>query len=113
MYDAIDDPYCYRGTNVLRNLLNIRDKIELEKAENLLVSKRAEEPLPRGSFSYRHYRNIHRHLFRDVYAWAGRIRTVRISKKASLFCYHELKNPLIFENMWKINSLRGCGISVN
>ncbi len=24
-----------------------------------------------------------------------------------------LKNPLIFENMWKINSLRGYEISVN
>jgi cell filamentation protein len=29
----------------------------------------------------------HLHLFQDVYAWAGTIRTVRISKGTSTFCY--------------------------
>jgi len=36
-----------------------------------------------------HYRAIHRHLFGDVYAWAGQLRTVRIAKGGNAFCYPE------------------------
>ena len=51
--------------------------------------QRAEEPYPVGRLSINHFRAIHRHLFQDVYAWAGRFRTVRISKGGSMFCYPE------------------------
>jgi cell filamentation protein len=34
-------------------------------------------------------RTIHRHLFQDVYTWAGALRTVRISKGGSAFCFPE------------------------
>jgi cell filamentation protein len=36
-----------------------------------------------------HYQAIHRHLFQDVYSWAGRFRTVRIGKSGNAFCYPE------------------------
>ncbi|MDR3526080.1 MAG: Fic family protein [Rhizomicrobium sp.] len=39
--------------------------------------------------SVRHYQAIHHHLFQDIYAWAGRFRTVRIGKSGSAFCYPE------------------------
>lgn len=48
MYEAADDPYCYRGTTVLKNRLDLRDPIELDKAEKLFAAKRADEPLPPG-----------------------------------------------------------------
>ena len=32
-YGTGDDPYCYPGSNVLRNLLNIEDDEELAEAE--------------------------------------------------------------------------------
>jgi cell filamentation protein len=32
---------------------------------------------------------VHRHLFQDVYRWAGRYRTVRMSKDQSSFCFPE------------------------
>jgi cell filamentation protein len=32
---------------------------------------------------------VHRHLFQDVYRWAGRYRTVRMSKDRSSFCFPE------------------------
>ena len=54
-----------------------------------MVTQRLDEPLPAGHLSYSHYRAIHRHIFGDVYAWAGRIRTVRIGKGGSMFCYPE------------------------
>jgi cell filamentation protein len=54
-----------------------------------MAAQRADEALPLGRLSVRHYCDIHRHLFQDVYAWAGKFRTVRISKAGSMFCYPE------------------------
>lgn len=53
------------------------------------MADRAAEPLPAGRLTASHYRAIHRHLFQDVYAWAGRYRTVRMTKDESPFCYPE------------------------
>lgn len=88
-YDAQRDPYCYKGTSVLKNRQGIRTQERLARLETAIVAQRALEPLPRGSFGTRHYRAIHRHLFGDVYRWAGSYRTVRMSKGASPFCYPE------------------------
>lgn len=88
-YDAFDDPYAYPGTNVLKNLLDIRDQATLEAFEVEISTLRAEEPLPEGQFDPIHYCNIHRHLFQDVYDWAGQYRTVRTSKGGNSFCYPE------------------------
>jgi len=54
-----------------------------------MTTLRAEEPLPAGKLDPKHYRSIHRHLFQDVYAWAGRYRTVRSGKGENWFCYPE------------------------
>lgn len=54
-----------------------------------MAAQRSDEPLPHGHLSASHYRSIHRHLFQDVFAWAGRYRIVRISKDGSAFCYPE------------------------
>ncbi|MGA7710714.1 MAG: Fic family protein [Rhizomicrobium sp.] len=89
MYDAVADPYCYPGTAVLKNLLDIRDQATLDDFEAALTTQRADEPLPAGRLSVAHYAAIHHHLFQDVYAWAGKYRTVRISKDGSAFCYPE------------------------
>ena len=89
IYVAEADPLCYPGTTVLINLLDIHDQGELDEAEVALFSIRANEPLPAGSLDYHHYFAIHRHLFQDVYAWAGQVRTVRIGKGGSWFCYPE------------------------
>jgi cell filamentation protein len=50
---------------------------------------RSEEPLPDGRLSVSRYKAIHHHLFQDVYSWAGKFRTVRLTKDASTFCYPE------------------------
>jgi cell filamentation protein len=89
MYKAEADPYCYPGTAVLINRLGLRDQAELDAFETEITSQRATEPLPAGRLSYSHYLAIHRHVFQDVYAWAGSIRTVRISKEGNTFCYPE------------------------
>lgn len=89
MYDAVEDPYCYPGTTVLRNRAGLRDQAALDAFELDMTTQRASEPLPRGRLGVRHYLAVHRHLFGDVYSWAGRRRTVRISKDGSAFAYPE------------------------
>lgn len=88
-YDAFDDPYSYKGTTVLKNRLRTRDAAVLEAFELEMTSLRAEEPLPEGRFGSAHYRAVHRHLFQDVYTWAGRYRTVRTAKGGNWFCFPE------------------------
>ncbi|MBV9548187.1 MAG: Fic family protein [Alphaproteobacteria bacterium] len=89
MYDAVPDPYCYPGTTVLKNRPGLKSQKSLDRFEAAITAERAEEPLPAGRFSAAHYRAIHRHLFQDVYSWAGRYRTVRIARGGSAFCYPE------------------------
>ena len=81
-----DRDYCYPPDyTVLRNRLDIRDAPALEAAERELVAQRLVEPVPAGDFDLEHLKAIHRHLFQDVYAWAGEIRTVEIAKDGSRF----------------------------
>jgi cell filamentation protein len=89
MYEVEDDTYCYPGTKVLKNKLGLKDQGELDAFEAEITAQRASEPLPHGSLSYVQYRVIHRHFFQDVYSWAGKLRTVRISKGGSAFCFPE------------------------
>jgi cell filamentation protein len=89
MYDAIDDPYTYDNSTVLRNKLDLREQAELDAFEAEITYARAQESLPPGNLDFAHYRAIHHHLFQDVYDWAGVIRTVRISKGGHPFCFPE------------------------
>jgi cell filamentation protein len=90
MYDSIEDPYCYPGTTVLKNRRNLRTQQALDRFETAITAQRFSEPMPAGKLTEQHYRHVHRHIFRDVYAWAGEYREkVRISKGDSTFCYPE------------------------
>ena len=49
-YDAFDDPYCYKGTGVLRNTAGLRNAEALEAFELEMSTLRSEESLPEGRF---------------------------------------------------------------
>jgi cell filamentation protein len=83
------DPYLYPGTFVLRNRLGITDPVFLEKQERALVVLRSRRGVPRGDFDLAHLRAIHRHLFQDIYDWAGELRTVEISKGDQQFQFRQ------------------------
>lgn len=83
------DPYLYPSTTVLRNKLGIRDPAQLEQAERMLVTQRAAEGIPSGAFDLNHMKAIHRHLFQDIYDWAGEIRTVEIAKGGQQFQFRQ------------------------
>ena len=87
-----DDPYLDPASGVLKNRLGITDAATLEQAEAALVATRSYElsqtPL-KGRFDLAHLQAIHRHLFGDVYEWAGQLRTIDISKGGPhLFAHH-------------------------
>lgn len=110
MYAAYPDPYCYLGTDVLKNKLDLRNAAELEEFEAASVLQRSSEPLPSGRLSVTHYRAVHRHLFQDVYAWSGRFRTVRIAKDGNVFCYPEnilAEMSKLFDSLGKQQGLVG------
>ena len=72
---------------VLRNLAQIEDEKVLLVFESLKVSRRLEELYanPIKILDSSELLHIHRHLFQDVYVWAGVLRTVNISKDGKPF----------------------------
>lgn len=89
MYEVADDTYCYPGTTVLKNKLDLTDQQELSALEAEMTNALSDAPLPAGTLDFAHYRALHRHFFEDIYDWAGELRTVRISKGSNMFCYPE------------------------
>lgn len=77
--------YRFPDSDVLRNKLDIHDPDRLRDVEARLVATRAEEGVPTGNFDLDHLRGIHRHLFQDVYEWAGELRQVDFHKGNSAF----------------------------
>lgn len=75
--------YFIPGTKVLKNRLGLDDAEELRIVEEKLVFLRIAEleaaPL-KGAFDYAHFKAIHRHLFQDVYEWAGEERTAPVGQ---------------------------------
>ena len=80
------DPYFYDDCPVLRNLLNIRDEAELDKAEAELSRARMMLLYNDGfsDFSEASLSKIHRYLFGDVYDWAGEYRKINVIKRERL-----------------------------
>lgn len=79
---------CYPGTTILINKFDIQNEEKLNEIESVVSSARYAEWLnaPRATaFDFDHYKAIHCFLFSDLYEWAGKVRTVNISKKGTLF----------------------------
>lgn len=88
-YKYIDPDYIYTDpqTGVLRNLANITDEDILLFIESGAVAKRVQElyesPIKVKGVSSLFA--IHKHLFQDIYDWAGNPRVVNISKNGKPF----------------------------
>jgi cell filamentation protein len=82
------DAYYWPNSDVFKNKPGLKDADALRSFEYEATRQRARElraaPI-NGSFDTAHYRAIHRHLFQDVYDWAGEYRTVEFSKGRSWF----------------------------
>ena len=88
-YRYIDTEFSYTDpeTNLLRNLQGITDADVLLFVESSAVSKRLQElyEYPLIVKGVNTLFEIHQHLFQDVYSWAGKKRTVEISKEGKQF----------------------------
>lgn len=106
-YGSDNDPYCYEGTQVLINKLNIQDEQLLEEAEKEITLFSAEEidfePPP---YNLNYWKVIHKKLFQDIFEWAGELRTVFITKGETQFCnpqYIEQEAHRFFTQLQKEN----------
>lgn len=112
MINEYQDPYTYPGTNVLVNKFGIKDQDQLNTVERNLTANRLAElynnPI-QGNFDFEHLKKIHGYIFQDIYDWAGKERTVEISKHTN-FC-PVLNIPgyadSIFKELRKENYFRG------
>lgn len=105
------DPYLYPGTETLQNRLGITDDKTLTEAERRLTQARGAEAA-RLTFPVTAdgYRALHKHLFQDLYDWAGQDRTVNISKTGSSFAavpYLARELDKRFADVGKQNDFRG------
>lgn len=86
-YGVKGDPDCYPGTHTLINFLHITDSDLLEAAERditALAASHIEFSPPPYNLDY--LCSIHKTLFEDIYAWAGEVRPIDISKGGTRFC---------------------------
>ncbi|MGC5330873.1 Fic/DOC family protein [Micromonospora sp. DT62] len=84
------DPYCWPGTDCLKNKLGVSDPEQLRTTEFRLVSIReisASRLIIPGNYGLDHLQSFHRYLFGDVYSWAGQTSSVDISKPGARFCH--------------------------
>lgn len=108
-----NDHYLDPATGVLKNKLGIRDEEKLNEAEASLSAWRsfqlAENPV-HGRFDLDHLKAIHRHLFSDLYEWAGELRDIDLSKENSYFANHRhiasASRP-VFEKLAEEDYLKG------
>ncbi len=88
-YKYVDPDYTYTDlkTGILRNLADITDQDVLLFFESGAVAKRIQELYenPIKIKGVESLLTIHKHLFQDVYSWAGKKRKVEISKAGKQF----------------------------
>lgn len=80
------DPYAYEGTNVLINLANIKNQSELDDYETTLSRIAIVDVLknPIDITSTFDIYKLHERLFKEVYSWAGKPRTINIYKTEAI-----------------------------
>lgn len=107
-----DKIYCYKGTEVLKNKLDIKNNEDLQIVERRFSTIRTlelyDEKLPK-QLDLNYLKSIHKKLFGDLYSWAGEFRTVDISKGIMFARSEYIKDEAnsIFSKLHKKNYLKG------
>ena len=96
------------GTATLKNKLGITDPQEFATTEAALTGLRLAElrsaPI-RGGFDSLHLQEIHRHVYQDVYDWAGELRHGDAGDRAASEVVRSLNT--IFDRLGRENHLKG------
>ena len=107
IYDNRHSIYCYDGSDVLINKLDIKDKALLQKYEAKIVAAKLLALRKKGiigNFDIEHLKNIHKYLFEDVYPFAGNFRTENIAKGVFRFAEWEYIETELTNLMNKLKS---------
>ena len=97
------------SSGVMQNKLGLRDAEALKIAEYLITGERTVDA-PTFPPTKAGYQALHRHLFEQVYEWAGELRTVDFTKEGSRFASARFLDPMlhtIFANLAQQDFLRG------
>ena len=83
-HDSVE-PLYYHNSSVFLNLLNIKNQKELINQESDITTIRSIELLSKPeiikqSFDFNQLKAIHKHLFQDIYSWAGKPRSYDMRK---------------------------------
>ena len=84
----------------LRNIPGIRDFWELRELEYMVAAKRETQlragmfDIPR-TFDAEHIKAIHRHLFKDLYPWAGQLRRINMRRHGDAVGFAGVRNGAI------------------
>ena len=111
------------GTSVIKNLVERNDlqpygttsamrlaEYETAQSSFRMAELRANPIKHEKPFSFGHMRAIHKHLFQDVYAWAGEPRRVPMNKLGTDYAHPTEMNALLrkqYSSLAKDNFLRG------
>ena len=116
IYEVRNSIYCYEGTNVLKNKLDIKDLKKLQEKEASITAAKLlilREKGITGAFDKAHIINLHKFIFEDLYYFAGEFRKENIAKGNFRFAEYEyieeeldklleeLKNENYLENLSK------------
>jgi fido (protein-threonine AMPylation protein) len=106
MIDATD--FTIPGTGVFKNKLGITDSAALSRAATDSTALRLAElqatPV-RGGFDATHLQTIHRHIFQDLYDWAGELRTIDAGNVPASHIEKSLNSVL--DRLSRENQLKG------
>lgn len=98
MYDAINSIYTYKNSGTLKNKLNIQDEKKLKKYETEMVAFKLstlKDANIKRTYDAKHLRAIHKHLFEDVYDFAGEYRRENITKENFRFSeFHYIEDNI-------------------
>lgn len=108
-----DKKYCYPNTDTLINFFQVKDSDKLQEIESHITSINIAELYTlkhiKGDFNFEHLKAIHKFIFKELYPFAGQVRTVDISK-GELFCLSQHIDSFakdIFKGIQKDNYLMG------
>lgn len=106
IYESYNSKYCYPGTTVLKNKLNIMNIEKLQTYEAKITAAKSlglRKKGITGDFDVKHIKQIHKYLFEDIYPFAGEFRTENIAKGEFRFAQSEYIEPEL-ENL--LNKLK-------
>lgn len=106
MYSAINSKYTYKGTDILKNKLDIKDEELLKEYETRIVAFKIATISTltlQMDYTPERLKFIHKYLFEDIFYFAGEYRQENITKENFRFSQYEYIEDNIRQIFSKIN----------